>query len=91
MWYSFYKKIICSMFIVLLTIPAASANDWIAPAIIGGIIGYSMGTPRPQYIYQMPPPVYNLNQMYRPQPIYQYQNIYDVYCSCYRQVLVQVN
>lgn len=91
MWYSCYKKIICGLIICLLSVPVANADDWIAPAIIGGILGYSLGSPRQQYIYQTPPPVYNLNQMYRTQPIYQYQTIYDTYCNCYRQVLVQIN
>ena len=41
-------------------------NNWIAPALIGGVIGYELGQPRtvyvqpqPQVIYQQPPVIYN--------------------------------
>ena len=66
---------------------------WIAPLAIGGLIGYELNR-QPTVIYQQPPVVYQQAPMINVQPnqpIYQYQNIYDANCSCYRQVLVQIN
>ena len=66
---------------------------WIAPLAIGGLIGYELNR-QPTVIYQQPPVVYQQAPMVNVQPnqpIYQYQNIYDANCSCYRQVLVQIN
>jgi len=68
--------------------------NWVAPAIIGGVIGYELAQPRvivqqPQVIYQQPPVVY---QQY-PAPVapygYHYEAILDAHCNCYRNVLVQ--
>ena len=66
---------------------------WIAPLAIGGLIGYELSR-QPTVIYQQPPVVYQQAPMINVQPnqpIYQYQNIYDNNCLCYRQVLVQIN
>ena len=66
---------------------------WIAPLAIGGLIGYELNR-QPTVIYQQPPVVYQQAPMINVQPnqpIYQYQNIYDNNCLCYRQVLVQIN
>ena len=66
---------------------------WIAPLAIGGLIGYELNR-QPTVIYQQPPVVYQQAPMINVQPnqpIYQYQNIYNANCSCYRQVLVQIN
>ena len=66
---------------------------WIAPLAIGGLIGYELNR-QPTVIYQQPPVVYQQAPMVNVQPnqpIYQYQNIYDNNCLCYRQVLVQIN
>ena len=64
-------------------------NDWVGPMIGGAVIGaviYDIyNRPRvvqqPQVVYVQP----------TPEPIYQYQDIYDRYCNCYRRVLVQIN
>ena len=64
-------------------------SDWVAPmvggAIIGAVIYDIYNRPRvvqqPQVVYVEP----------TPQPIYQYQDVYDSYCNCYRRVLVQIN
>ena len=67
---------------------------WIAPLAIGGLIGYELNR-QPTVIYQQPPVVYQqapaVVNIQPNQPIYQYQNIYDNNCLCYRQVLVQIN
>lgn len=65
--------------------------NWVAPAIIGGIVGYELG--RPQVIQQppvivQPAPVYSYPQ---PQPMpygYRYIQAYDPSCGCYKQVMV---
>jgi hypothetical protein len=67
-----------------------SGNNWIAPAIIGGIIGYGLAQPRyyyqqPTIIYQQPPVIYN-NTI--PLAGYHYEDIFDASCNCYRRVLV---
>ena len=57
--------------------------DWVAPAIIGGIITYELT--RPQVVQQP-----TVIQTYPPTPYgYHYENILDANCRCYRLVLVQ--
>jgi hypothetical protein len=66
--------------------------DWIAPAIIGGVIGYAIAQPR----YVAPPPTVIYQQPIRiiPGPIqippvgYHYEDFYDNGCGCYRTTLV---
>ena len=53
------------------------------PAIIGAAaLGYAITRP----MYQQP--YYNTYQ--QPQPVYQYQWVYDPYCNCQRQIQVRV-
>jgi len=63
---------------------------WVAPALIGGVVGYELAQPRyiqpaPTVIYQQQPVVVS--------PIapagYHYESILDARCNCYRTVLVQ--
>lgn len=63
---------------------------WIAPAIIGGVVGYALAQPR--VIYTPPPPV-----IYPPAPLvnmppppwgYHYESVLDQNCNCYRIVLM---
>ena len=58
--------------------------NWVAPALIGGVIGYELAQPRTVVV--QPPVVYT-------QPVapygYHYETILDANCNCYRNVLVQ--
>jgi hypothetical protein len=65
-------------------------NDWIAPAIIGGIVGYAIAQPRTVYVQPQPQVIYQ-PQVYSTIPPggYHYETILDAYCNCYRTVLVQ--
>jgi hypothetical protein len=70
---------------------------WVAPALIGGVIGYELSRPHPVYVepapvYVTPPPV-----VYTPPPVtvvkpgysgYHQETILDANCNCYRTVLV---
>lgn len=61
-------------------------QNWIAPVVIGGVLGYALAQPRTVYV--QPAPVY-----YPPaQPVapygYHYETIVDANCNCYRTVLV---
>lgn len=59
-------------------------GGWDAPAIIGGAaLGYAITMP----MYQQP---YNNYYYQPPQPVYQYQWVYDQYCNCQRQIQVRV-
>ncbi len=60
------------------------------PLIIGGAVGYIIAQPRTVVVQQ---PQYAPLPSYVPanEPIYHYENVYDANCSCYRQVLVQIN
>lgn len=58
---------------------------WVAPALISGAVVYSLTRPTP------PPPVYYVQQpsVLPPPPYgYQYQQILDANCNCYRYVLI---
>lgn len=57
---------------------------WVAPLIIGGVLGAVIANQA--HSAPPPPPVY----VYPPQPPYgyQYQQFYDYYCNCYRWALV---
>jgi hypothetical protein len=67
-----------------------SGNEWLAPLIVGGALGYIIAQPRTVIVQQ---PQYAPLPSYVPanEPIYRYENVYDTNCSCYRQVLVQIN
>lgn len=62
-------------------------GGWIAPVIVGGVIGYEMSRPpvvvQPPVIIQQPPVV-----MQPQAPVgYRWINIFDNTCNCYKQVL----
>ena len=59
---------------------------WVAPLVIGGVVGYVITRPQPVVIQQQPQP-----SIYQPQVPYgyRYENILDANCNCYRLVLVQ--
>lgn len=67
-----------------------SSGYWIAPAIIGGVVGYALAQPR--VIYTPPPPVVYVQPPVVTMPVapygYRYENILDSNCNCYRLVLV---
>jgi hypothetical protein len=46
-------------------------NDWIAPVLIGGVIGYELSRPRPVYVEPAPVIVQQPPVVYTPQPIVQ--------------------
>jgi len=94
------KKIIA---ILLLTMSASTFahgyyrsfgyhNDWVAPAIIGGVVGYSIARPyyaqpvyvQPVYVQPQPQVVY----VQPNQSNYHQESILDANCNCYRTVLV---
>jgi hypothetical protein len=59
---------------------------WVAPLVIGGVVGYAITRPQP-VIVQQPTIVYPNYQ--QPAPLgYHYENILDANCQCYRLVLV---
>jgi hypothetical protein len=63
-------------------------GNWIAPFVLGGIVGYGMSRPYvmpPPVIPPPPPVIYNMP----PTPYgYRYETIFDAYCNCYRTVLI---
>ena len=68
-------------------------NNWVAPALIGGIVGFAIARQQqpvivsPQYYGYYPPQYYGY---YPPQVIqtYRYETIFDAYCNCYRTIAV---
>ena len=74
------KKIALSLLFLAV---AGSANAhgyyrgggyWVAPAIVGGIVGYELG--RPRYVYEAPPVVIQQPVIFQqPQVIYQQQPV----------------
>jgi hypothetical protein len=63
-------------------------NNWVAPALIGTVIGGAIvyGATRPQYY--APPPVVYAPQTPVPPYGYHYENIVDSACNCVRTILV---
>jgi hypothetical protein len=62
-------------------------TDWLAPLVIGGVVGYALTRPQ-QVIIQQPQVVYP--NPYPPVPYgYHYEQLLDANCNCYRMVLVQ--
>ena len=92
------------LLIVLLLLAATSVQAhgyrggyWVAPAIIGGAIGYSMARPYyypPAPYYYLPQPIVIQQQppyMQQPYPAvtgYHQETITDANCNCLRTVLV---
>ena len=68
---------------VSLGTTACAHNHWVAPAVIGGVVGYTIAQPRP--VYYAPAPIYyNGSQQgmvcpYGSTPTYQVQHRYDNY------------
>ena len=65
-------------------------GNWVAPLIIGGVIGYEIDRheePR-TVIIQQQPPVYIQQALPQPPYGYHYTQILDASCNCYKTVLV---
>jgi hypothetical protein len=57
---------------------------WVAPLVIGGVVGYAITRPTQTVVIPNPP------NTYPPVPLgYHYEQILDANCNCYRMVLVQ--
>lgn len=97
------KLIITSVFASLLAMSGLFATQaeahgyyrggWVAPALVGGIVGYSLARPYYPPTYYVPPPqvVYVQPPVVVQQPApqgYVQQTILDGTCNCYRTVLV---
>lgn len=94
------KKLLCVVAVLACPV-TAEAHDrygygrhyegngmsWVAPAIVGGFIGYELSRPhQPQVIYAPQPPIMT---PYVAQPYgYHWETILDSACACYRSVLV---
>ena len=71
-----------------------AGNNWIAPAIIGGVIGYELSRPRPVYvepqqvIIQQPPVVYTQPTIQQPPLGYHWQEMIDPVTNQRKIVLV---
>ena len=63
--------------------------NWVAPALIGGIIGYELSQPRTVYVQPQPQVIYQQPQVVYTQPTYHHESMYDSYCGCYKDVLVR--
>lgn len=61
-------------------------NNWVGPAIVGGVIGYELRRPHETVIIQQQPVII------QPQPVppqgYHYITVLDPMCNCYKQALV---
>ena len=62
-------------------------SGWVAPLVIGGVLGYVITRPPQTVVIQQPPQP----SIYQPQAPYgyHYESILDANCNCYRLVLVQ--
>ena len=63
-------------------------GDWVAPLVIGGVIGYAITQANRPVIVQPTPTVIYPNNL-PPVPVgYHYEQLLDANCNCYRWVLV---
>lgn len=72
---------------------AGSGYRWVAPLIIGGVIGYSLSRPAPVYSYPAPAPVIVVPPpepmpAYPPPPGFRYEQRLDSGCRCWRWFVV---
>lgn len=94
------KKLL-AVLILLIGITSAQAHGyyrgggyWVAPAIVGGVIGYSLARPYypPSVVYVQPSPtVVYTQQPYAVMPLptgYHYQYVTDPACNCLKVALV---
>jgi hypothetical protein len=69
-----------------------SGTYWVAPALVGGVIGYELARPAPQpsvvYVQPSPTTVYVQPSLGVPPLGYHWQTILDGQCNCYRNVLI---
>jgi hypothetical protein len=68
-------------------------GGWVAPLVIGGVIGYELSQPRyyvppPQPVYVKPPVAYTQPVYVEPPVGYHWEQILDANCGCYKTVLV---
>lgn len=93
-------KKIALITVLLLVSTSALADNWFAPLVVGGIGGYLIGRPsvvqqQPAIIQNNPPIIIQQNPSVNNRlgftPVYQWQDINDESCRCYRRVLVQIN
>ena len=67
-------------------------TSWVAPAIVGGVIGYELSRPAyttPQTVYVEPPVAYAQPMLQPRTPVgYHWEQILDANCNCYKTVLV---
>lgn len=93
------KKLL-AVLILLVGVTSVQAHGyyrngyWVGPAIIGGVVGYSLARPYypPSVVYVQPSPTTVYVQ--QPSPTYippaglHWETILDGSCNCYRTVLV---
>ena len=61
--------------------------DFVAPALIGGVIGYALA--QPHYVAPPPTVIYQQPGYVPAVPYgYHYEMVLDAHCNCYRNVLV---
>jgi hypothetical protein len=65
-------------------------GNWVAPAVVGGIIGYELARPRyyEQPVVVVQQPVYVQQPAQLPPVGYHYQQVLDQNCSCYKIALI---
>lgn len=66
---------------------SAGSYNWLFPAVVGGVIGYTIA--RPPVVVQQPIIVAPQVLEVPPAPLgYHYENVLDAHCNCYRTVLI---
>jgi hypothetical protein len=96
------KKLLLSLSLLAITGSASAqwhhhggyyrGGYWVAPALIGGVIGYELARPAPPppivYVQPSPTTVYVQPSLGVPPLGYHWQTILDGQCNCYRNVLI---
>lgn len=97
------RKLIAAVLLTIATIVPAHAQhhhhhgggNWVAPLVLGGIVGAVIANQnRPVYVPPPPPVIYYPGQVYPDytyRPMYKMVDIYIPECNCYRSVPVQIN
>lgn len=89
------KRFLIAVLLLTSTNAAIADDRWVAPALVGGLMGYIAGTNQQIYSFQpppvyTPPPVIYYESLPEQHPVYEKQFVFDETCYCTRRMFVRI-